>query len=88
VYTLLVFDVPPTDMCDKFWLLWDQLAGGPHIPLRYGRKDAPGPESPIPIGRLPCETLLLYFISLLSETQTSTCNDAEVCRIEPELGYS
>ena len=30
-----------------------QDAGGPSIPLRLGRKDAPGPESEQPEGNLP-----------------------------------
>jgi catalase (peroxidase I) len=30
-----------------------QLAGGPHIPLRYGRKDVDVPEGCAPEGRLP-----------------------------------
>ena len=30
-----------------------QDAGGPSIPLRMGRKDAPGPESQQPEGNLP-----------------------------------
>lgn len=30
-----------------------QVAGGPKIPLRFGRKDADGPESPVPEGNLP-----------------------------------
>ena len=35
-----------------------QDAGGPSIPLRLGRKDAPGPESKQPEGNLPGEALL------------------------------
>ena len=30
-----------------------EVAGGPEIPMRYGRKDAPGPESETPEGNLP-----------------------------------
>jgi L-ascorbate peroxidase len=30
-----------------------EVAGGPSIPMKYGRKDAPGPESETPEGNLP-----------------------------------
>lgn len=30
-----------------------EVAGGPKIPMRYGRKDAPGPDSKTPEGNLP-----------------------------------
>ncbi|KAK9904919.1 hypothetical protein WJX75_005589 [Coccomyxa subellipsoidea] len=46
-------DVSYADLYQMAAVTAIDLAGGPHIPLRYGRKDAPGPESPIPIGRLP-----------------------------------
>lgn len=39
-------------VCDHTALHF-QVAGGPKIPLRFGRKDAEGPESAVPEGNLP-----------------------------------
>ena len=41
-----------------------QVAGGPKIPLRFGRKDADGPESAVPEGNLPGVQSLLDCLSV------------------------
>ncbi|BDA49745.1 probable L-ascorbate peroxidase 7, chloroplastic [Coccomyxa sp. Obi] len=46
-------DVSYADLYQMASVTAIEMAGGPHIPLRYGRKDAPGTQSPVPFGRLP-----------------------------------
>lgn len=42
-----------------------QEAGGPTIPMRFGRKDAPGPESVQPEGNLPGDIHIYWFVSTI-----------------------
>ena len=46
-------DVSFADLFQLAWATAVEVAGGPEIPMRYGRKDAPGPESETPEGNLP-----------------------------------
>ena len=41
-------------------VVYSQMAGGPHIDMRYGRVDAPSADFCTPDGRLPGEELMCY----------------------------
>lgn len=54
-----------------------QLAGGPHIPLRYGRVDAKTEEDCAPEGRLPgmqCQCTVVQGCALYLEQLQHTCD--------------